>query len=470
MQTPVVKQPMPLGQHALVIGGSLAGLLVGRVLADHFERVTIVERDPAPDSPTPRQGVPQGQHIHALLVGGSSVIARLFPGFFKDLVPQGSTVLDFSTNDVRWFHHGVWKVPANKPIRMYAQTRPFLEWHVRRRMGTQARVAFRQACEVTGLLTAADRGRVTGVRLRSDGEGEAEAVIADLVVDASGRGSASPRWLAALGYQPPEEMTIGIHLAYASRLYQPPPEIRRDWKAIVINPKAPEGTKYGLIFPIEGERWMVTLAGVLHDAPPGDDAGFLEFARRLDRPEVYESIAHARPLGPVAVYKFPTYRRRQYERLRHFPDGLLVVGDAICSFNPIYGQGMSVCALEADLLDRCLSAAPRQGSQLPADLSRRFFKGAATIVDNPWGMATGADFLYPQTEGRRPLGSSVLSWYNAQLLEVSAWNATVATRFYEVMHFLRPPTALFHPYVLFQALKRGVGLKGSGHEIRRQSD
>jgi 2-polyprenyl-6-methoxyphenol hydroxylase-like FAD-dependent oxidoreductase len=465
-----VGQPMALGQHAVVIGGSLAGLLVGRVLADHFERVTIAERDPAPDTPTPRQGVPQGQHIHALLVGGSTVIARLFPGFFEDLVAQGSTVLDFSTNDVRWFHHGVWKIPANKAIRMYAQTRPFLEWHVRRQLGTHSRVDFRHACEVTGLLMAADRSRVTGVRVHCDSGGEEEAVAADLVVDATGRGSPAPRWLAAHDYQPPEEISIGIHLAYASRLYHSPPEVRRDWKAIVINPKAPHGTKYGLIFPIEGERWMVTLAGVLHDDPPGDDAGFLEFARRLDRPEVYEAIAEARPLGPIAVYRFPTYRRRHYERLSQFPASFLVVGDAICSFNPIYGQGMSVCALEADLLDRCLGESPRQSGQLPAGLSQRFFNRAATIVDNPWGMATGADFLYPQTEGTRPLGTSLLSWYNKQLLEVSAWNATVVTRFYEVMHFLRPPTALFHPYVLFQALKWGFGLKRNSHEIRRQSD
>jgi len=439
----------------------MAGLLAGRVLADHFDNVAIVERDAAPATPDPRKGVPQGQHIHALFSGGANVIEKLFPGFFAELAHEGALTFDTS-RDVCWFHHGVWKARVTTGITMYAQSRPFLEWHVRRRVTGHPRIDVLSQCSVVGLLPSEDKTRVTGVEIRErGGPGSQRELTADLVVDASGRGSRTPGWLQALGYQAAEESRVAIDLGYATRLYQVPPDRARDWQALLVYAKAPASTKYAIVFPIEGNRWIVTFGGCLGDYPPNDETGFLEFARSLDRPDIYHAIKDAVPLTPIATYRFPAQVRRRYERLSRFPDGLVVVGDAMCSFNPLYGQGMSVCALQALALDRYLREKLQRSSTDLSGLSKRYLKRAARIVDNPWLLATGADFLYPGVAGNRPFGTRLLNWYNVQILELSSCNARVARRFLEVLHFIKQPAALFAPYILLQAVKWGLGLRGS---------
>lgn len=448
-------------RRAVVIGGGIAGLLAGRVLADHFDHVTIVERDAVPEAPEPRKGVPQGQHIHALFSGGASVIEKLFPGFFAALAQEGALTFDTS-RDVCWFQHGVWKARIATGITMHAQSRPFLEWYVRRYVASYQPIEVLSRCIVVGLLASPDKTRVTGVEIQEHGgRGSRRELPADLVVDASGRGSGTPGWLRILGYQPPEESRVVINLGYATRLYQVPKDPARDWQALLIYAKAPVSTKYAIVFPIEGNRWIVTFGGCLTDYPPNDDAGFLEFARKLDRPDIYQAITDAVPLTPIATYRFPAQVRRRYERLSRFPDGLIVMGDAMCSFNPLYGQGMSVCALEALALDRCLQEKRQRSSRDLSGLSKRYLKRAARIVHNPWLLATGADFLYPVAEGKRPLGSGLLGWYNVQLLELASCNPWVARRFLEVLHFIKQPTALFSPYIMFQAVKWWLGLRGS---------
>ncbi|QBQ55199.1 hypothetical protein [Nitrosococcus wardiae] len=196
----------------------------------------------------------------------------------------------------------------------------------------------------------------------------------------------------------------------------------------------------------------MTLVGALRDYPPEDEEGFLQFAKALDHPGIYQAIQNATPLTPIAKYRFPNYLRRHYQCLVPFPESFLVMGDAMCSFNPIYGQGITVCALEAETFERCLQ---HSKGELPV-LSRDYFKKASRIIDNAWRMATSVDFLYPQTEGKRPLGTSLMNWYNARLLALSARDKKIATTFHEVLHFLKPPTALFHPYIMAQVLKSGL--------------
>ena len=256
-----------------------------------------------------------------------------------------------------------------------------------------------------------------------------------------------------MGYAKPPEETVVIDLGYSTRVYERPPQAGRDWQMLLIYAKAPHGTRTGIVSPIEGNGWIVTLSGCLKDYPPGDDAGFLEFARSLERPDIYEAIKNATPRTPITTIRFPAQRRRHYEKMRRFPDGLVVIGDAMCSFNPLYGQGMSVAALEAAALDDCL----REREDL-AGLPRRFFRRAARIVDGPWLLATGADFLYPGAVGKRPAGSGVLGWYNVNVLELSAEHPRVLTRFLEVMHLTRSPFALFSPVVLVPVLRRALGL------------
>lgn len=446
--------PAPLDSrgHAVVIGASIAGLLAARVLQNYFQQVTVVDQDTDTETPSPRKGVPQGRQAHVLLAGGASALARLFPNLFSELLEQGSTVVDISTGELRWFHYGAWKLPPSTKILGYSQTRPFLEWHLKRRLALHNGIRFLTATTVTGLQTEPQKQRITGVRIQSKNEETAKILAADLVIDASGRGSKSPNWLENSGYPRPQETRVGIHLGYGSRFYRPPPAFKSDWKFLAIYPKPPSSTKFGVILPVEGNRWLVTLVGVLRDYPPEDDEGFLQFAKALDHPAIYQALEGATALTPTARYRFPTYLRRHYERLTPFPEGFLVIGDGMCSFNPIYGQGITVCALEAEALETCL----RHYRGNLSSLSREYFKKAAQITDTAWRMATGVDFLYPQTEGKRPLGTPLMNWFHAQLLELSARDRKIATTFHEVLHFLKPPTALFHPYILTQVLKSGL--------------
>jgi len=427
--------------HAVVIGASVAGLLAARALADCFERVTLLERETIPAGPEPRKGVPQGHHIHLLLRSGADAIETLYPGFFEELVQLGGVPVDFSTTDGSWFQHGVWKRRPLEPLTVHSQTRPFLEQHLRTRLAGLPNVKILEQCRTVGVEMDAGRSRVIGVLTRRSGEGlpsEAELIKAGLVVDASGRNSATPKWLESGGFVPPEETSVAVRIGYASRFYEAPP---RAWKALAVYARAPVSTKSGVVFRVEGGRWIVTLMGCLGDYPPIDDEGFLEFARQLDDSAVYDWLRTATPLGPAVPYRYPSHLRRRYDRLTRFPEGLLVSGDALCSFNPIYGQGMSVSALEALALRDCL----RQEATGGEPLWTAFFKAAARITEGPWSIATGADFLHPRVEGPRPPFAALRNWYLHRVLKATGRDPYVSTCFFEVIHLLRKPSALFRP-------------------------
>jgi 2-polyprenyl-6-methoxyphenol hydroxylase-like FAD-dependent oxidoreductase len=446
-----------LGQRAVVIGGSIGGLLSARVLSDYFEQVTVVECDRIPETPEPRKGVPQGRHVHALFGGGVRVIERLYPKFFDELAAAGSVACDFA-KDLCWYHQGVWKLRTDSELTSYWQSRPFLEAHVRRRTRSDRDITFLERCEVVRLVSKAEKSRIIGVEVEHRNEGgRTEQLEADLVVDTGGRGSRTPQWLESLGYARPEETTVEVNIGYASRLYERPEDNTRDWQILAVLATPPDFTRSGYIVPIEGGRWLVSCVGYLQDYPPDDEAGFLEFARTLEVLDFFEAIKDARPLSPIAVFRFPVQRWRRYERLARLPEGLVVLGDAVCSFNPVYGQGMSACALQVDLLDRMLRQA---GPNVPGRFAKAFFRRAAKIIGNPWFLATTSDFLYPRTRGKRPFGTKLLHWYVRRLFELCARNKYMLLRFYRVMHFIDHPLALFRPYEAFQVIKSTLGFRG----------
>ncbi|MBC8350837.1 MAG: FAD-dependent monooxygenase [Planctomycetes bacterium] len=446
-----------LGSHAVVIGGSLGGLLSARVLSDYYERVTIIERDAVAESVEPRNGVPQGRHVHVIYGGGAKAIEEVLPGFFEELVQAGSMKLDFC-NDLAWYHGGVWKLRTETDLVSYWQSRPFLEAHVRRRVKSDTDVEFLEEMEVRSLVADESKSRVKGVEVRQiGGDGELTTIDADLVIDASGRNSRVPQWLEDLGYSKLGESTVDVNLGYASRIYERPSDDLRDWKILGLFGTAPSGKKTGYIFPIEGQRWIATEVGYLEDYPPDDDDTYLQFASELERPDFYDALKDAKPLTPIVTYRFPSHRWRHFERLQRLPQGLLAVGDSICSFNPVYGQGMSACALEVKLLAQML-ANLGAGNGLPADFAQRFFGRASKIVANPWLLATNSDFMYPGTGGRRPLGTKLLNWYVKHVFRLCASNKGVCLRFHRVLHFINGPTALFHPYVMLQVFKSALGL------------
>jgi len=438
----------------VVIGGSIAGLLAGRVLADHFAQVTIIERDALDGGATPRKGVPQGRQGHGLLNRGLNIMTDLFPDLVPDLLASGATCLDMGT-DFRWYQFGQWKTHAQSGIMSYSQSRPLLEAKIRSRVQALANVRFLDQCDVTALQVNGIGSQITGVQVaQRDGSGTTTTLPADLVVEAGGRGSRMPQWLADLGYGRVKETAVKVDVGYASRIYRRPANAGKDWQALMVTPKPPTETRLGLILPIEGDRWMVSLCGWHHDYPPADEAGFLEFARSLPVPDVYNAICAAEPLEPIATHKLPSNLRRHYERLPRFPEGLAILGDALCSFNPIYGQGMSTSALDAMALDACLR---QQAAQQPAgDLTgfaNRFRKGVAGVIANPWLMATGEDFRYPQTEGQRPPGTGLLHWYIGQIHALAAHDPRVLVQFLHVMNMLKPPTALFAPPIAWRVLR-----------------
>jgi 2-polyprenyl-6-methoxyphenol hydroxylase-like FAD-dependent oxidoreductase len=448
-----------LGDHSVVIGAGMAGLVAARVLADHFARVTVIERDRLPARPTARAGVPQSHHIHILLAQGMALLDRLFPGLEGELLAAGAVTIDFP-GDALWLSPAGWSQRFRPGLRLVSCSRPLLEWTVRRRLAASSTVEFLEGHEVTSLTANHRQTAVTGVRLRarphSPAATAAELTLpAALVIDASGRSSRTPEWLRTLGYPAPTETTINPFLGYATRAYARPKGAMADWRLLYVQAKPPATGRMGLLLPVEGDRWMVGLAGAGGDYPPTDEAGFLQFAASLRSRIIHDAIHQARPLSPIHGYRQTDNRWRHYEQLPRWPERLIVFGDAACTFNPIYGQGLTVAALAGVTLQQCLQAHHHtQPADELAGLARRAHRALAHTTATVWLLATGEDLRYPTTEGARPsLLTRLMHRYLNRLGPVATGNRTVNAAFLEVANLVRPPTALFRPSVLLPTLR-----------------
>jgi flavin-dependent dehydrogenase len=464
MSTHTDAYPRGVDQHArsgraVVIGGSIAGLLAARILADHFVEVLLIERDRFPYGPVPRKGVPQARHLHQVLIRGKLILEQLFPGLDAELLLHGALELDFVA-DTQWFNPLFGRGPHfDSGLLVTACSRDLLEWVIRGRVANYPAVSCMEAQEVVGLVASEDRTRVIGVRTRARGAAAAEQVqMADLVVDTSGRDSRAPEWLQELGYPAPQETVVNSFLGYASRYYERPSDLQTDWKLLWILPMPPTIPRAAVVFPTERGRWLVTLVGAARDYPPTDAAGFRAFARSLADPTVYNVISAATPLSPIYAYRRTESRLRHYERLATRPEGFVALGDAVCGFNPFYGQGMTAAANAALILDRCLREQRRRDST--GDLSgfaQRFHRQLARANTLLWLMATGADSLYPTTEGgHRTTLIRLMHWYLNQVLVVSSRNPTVYLRFLKVMHLRASPATLMHPGVVAAVVRNAL--------------
>ena len=436
----------PIREHAVVLGASMAGLAAAQVLADAYERVTVLERDALPTAAAHRKGVPQSHHAHGLLAAGRVALEELFPGLTDELVANGALSGDLQAQS-RWSNQGLRLCPGPSGLQGIALSRPLLEWSIRERVRALPNVWVVDRCVAAGLVGSPDGRRVCGVRVLRRADSSAEEVLeADLVVDASGRGSRSPLWLEALGYPRPTQDEVRIGVAYASRVYRRRRDHADGDRAVVVAATV-ERPRGGAMLAMEGDRWMVTLNGYLGQRPPTDPDGFVAFAAGLPAPDIFEVISDAEPLGEVLPARYPASVRRRYERLDRFREGYLVVGDAVCGFNPIYGQGMSVAALEALSLRECLRAGPAAG------LARRFFAKAARIVDIPWGIAVGADLRFPGIHGARTAKVRLVNAYLARFHVAAATNPVLGGAFLRVVNLMDRPESLLGPTIALRVLR-----------------
>jgi 2-polyprenyl-6-methoxyphenol hydroxylase-like FAD-dependent oxidoreductase len=438
-----------IGKQAVVIGAGMGGLTAAGALADFFDQVVVLERDTLPSEAAYRAGTPQARHVHALLLSGQLALSELFPGFEQDLARAGAVPLRAGL-DVRMERPGYDPFPQRDlGWFSYAVSRPTIERAVRQRVESRANTTLRQRCRVQEVLASPNGGAVTGVRYEN-GNGASETIAADFVVDASGRGALTLALLRSIGRPLPEETTIGIDLGYATCVFAIPDDAPTDWKGVMTFGQAPQNSRGGLMLPLEGNRWMATIGGRHGDVPSGDAEGFLTYARALRTSTIYNAISHARRLDGVARYGFPESVRRHFERLEVFPRGLLPIGDAICRFNPVYGQGMSVAALEACLLQRLFERLAQDSNPI-AGLAPTFFAEVQTLIETPWSVAV-LDFAFPDTRGQRPADFEATLKFGIALTRLAAEDPAVHKLTAEVQNLLKPRSVYRDPVLVQRVL------------------
>ncbi len=432
-------------QRAVVVGASMAGLVAAKALANHFAEVVLIERDPLPDGPAHRKGVPQGRHAHGLLCGGRQALDRLLPGFSQLAIRSGAEPGDFSRRVLLYANGGYHRrFDSNLPSMLIS--RCLIEATVRDLVRREPNIRFITQARVVAPRWSADGRAVTGVDWAPVAAPDrVEALAADLVVDASGRGSRLPGWLASRGLRVPDESLIRTDVVYATREFERRPnDLQDDASALLMlaEPPVPRG---GALLAVEGDRWVATIFGIAGDRPEATAQGFVDFARTLAVPDFARIAQSAKPLTEVVGYRIEGSRRRHYERLA-MPEKIVPIGDAICSFNPIFGQGMTVAAMQAVALDEELA----RGTTA---LSRRFLKRACALVDAPWEVAAGGDLRFPQIVGPRPLMLGPINRYLSRLHRAAQQDEVAALAFHRVLNLVDPPSAILSPKVAWHVFR-----------------
>jgi 2-polyprenyl-6-methoxyphenol hydroxylase-like FAD-dependent oxidoreductase len=464
---PVAATAVSAARRAVVLGASLAGLLAARVLSERFAEVVLIERDRLPDGAAPRKGTPHAVHPHGLLARGREVIEQLFPGFTQALLAQGALAGDMQ-RDVAFDAGGLRLAEGDSALLGLAASRLAIEAEIRRRVRALPGVRFIEEAEA--LAPQLDERRQTVVAARwtprdasaaFNNPASEQTLPCALVVDCSGRASRLPGWLQGWGYEAVAEETVEIGIAYVSAYFRREGALAHGAgirKVALIGGVTATQPRPAVMLAQEPDadgtpRWVVGVGGYAGDHPAPTLDGMRERAREIGSPEVLTLAREGTPLGPVQRYHMPRSLRRRYERLPRWPQGLLVMGDALASFNPIYGQGMTVAACEALALRDALArtagpaAAPQTGP-----LARRFLRAAARIVDTPWQLAVGGDLTLPCVPGPRPLAVRIVNAYVARLQRVAARDPLVARAFLEVVNLIKPPPALFAPRVLWRVM------------------
>ncbi|WP_462413233.1 FAD-dependent oxidoreductase [Neobacillus sp. Marseille-QA0830] len=439
-------------EKAIILGGGISGKLAARVLSDFYQEVIVLERDSEPSGPFPRKGALQGNHIHALLHAGEHGLEKLFPGITEKFYSTGAVKIN-STQDLAWFHHGVWKHRYDGGYTTTLQTRPHLEWHIGESIKTLPNVTIHYNCSFKEYIYEENENRIVGVDCTEGGS--SNSLYGDLIVDASGAASFTTGWLKGRGLHISEEK-VKIGLSYISKKFQLPDHQDRDWTIKLVYPNPPQEKIGGTISKVEGNQYIVTFIGY-HDEIDEKEVlrnedSFIELAKKLPKSDIYQELKDAAPLSQTSVFRVPHITWRKYDQMKQLPEGLLLIGDTICRIDPVFGQGMSIAILEALALQKLLT----KQNQSQQHLIRAFHKQAAKIIAPIWSMVLTEDFRYPSTTGKRPMGLSFLQWYSRNIFLLSAEDKRTYNSFIKVMNLVRPMTILMTPRILWRVCKKSI--------------
>lgn len=440
-----------LGETAVVLGASIGGLLAARVLAEFYNSVTVVERDILPDGPMPRRGVAQADLPHLPAARGVQIMGELFPGFVDELVAGGARVWNDGDLSRLWVSFGGHRllrsgtIPDPESIVSYYVSRPYIEWILRRRVYSISNVEILQAHDVMRLTSSPKGNRVTGVAVAQRDSGAEKTLTADLVVDATGRGSRTPVFLDDLGYPRPGEDQLTVHVSYAGLPVRIPPGALREY--IAFSGPEPGRPRCFAMFAGENDTYRLAVQTVAGQKPPADRAALLDCLADMAPPHVLDAARRAEPLADMTHYRFPSNRWRRYDQLARTPGGLIVVGDALCNFNPLYGQGMSVAAIEALILRQCLQRGDR-------DLPRRYFRASAKEIRVAWQAAVASDLALPQIAGKRPLSIRIINAYLERVQAAAETDPAVVQQFLRSMNLVDPPCYFLRPSTMLRVLTK----------------
>ena len=430
---------------AVVIGGGIAGLLCARVLSDVCEEVLVLEKEELPKDFTARKGVPQAFHTHTLLDSGRRVLNSYFPGFTDKLLEKGNISID-QTGDLKWFHHGVLKFDKATGVQMNVQSRWHLEGLIRQYINDIPNIRI-ECKKVDDLIIEND---ICKEVVCGD-----ESIEADIVMDCSGPASQIRQWLSRHGYQIPPELRIKIDLKYCTYLYKRKPEDKYAWQAMAVYPEAPKGNRSGIIFPIQdevhGPCWQVTLVGRNGDYPGNTHEEFVEFTKGLDIPDVHECISKWELISEKGQHtSFQENVRTYYDHMLKYPAGYLPCGDSFGRINPIFGQGMSIAALESEILQKTLSEVKDMKT-----LTSLYLKRIGCFFDIPWFLVNCEDWRYPNVPGKSK-EIRYVNWFTGKLHKLCAKDKQIVSEMYSVLHLNKKPSALFKPSIVFKALFKKV--------------
>ena len=439
--------PAFIGKRAVVIGAGIAGLAAAGALSSYFEQVLVLERDGLSSATAPRPGASQGWHAHGLLVGGLMALGELYPALGDDFLRAGAVPLRVNADLREEFPDRDPMPQRDFGISGYTMSRPLIERVLRRRALQQNNISIRQNSDVVAIAADTANRRVTGVRCSTAGSNAHDMIAADLVVDASGRGQLTGELLQSIGLPRPRETAIGIDLCYTTAILPRPDDAPTDWSIVLTQPDAPRSSRRAVMIPIEGHRWMLTVAGRGTERPPAEWHPLLDYVQGLSTQTIYHAVHQLRPVGRLARFLLPESVRRHFEELQAMPDALVPIGDAICRFNPVYGQGMSVAAREAVLLHHLLGARASLTDPL-CGLGKEFLAEASPLIDTPWNMAALPDFAYPDTRGDRPEDLERSLKFAGALARIAVRDEAVQRLLIEVWHLIRPHSVLAEPELM----------------------